>query len=73
MYYIYIFEHFIVEYTTMTPTRVIFDREESDQALVKFSGGKVPNLPLTCIVNGEGTCLTHLISLYMICKQLCLL
>lgn len=40
----------------MTPIRAIFDREGSDDALIlKFSGGKVPNLPLICIVNGEGT------------------
>lgn len=40
----------------MTPTKAIFDREGSDNTLIlTFSGGKVPNLPLICIVNGEGT------------------
>ena len=40
----------------MTPTKVIFDRDimYGDALVVKFSGGKVPNLPLICIITGEG-------------------
>lgn len=40
----------------MTPTTAEFDREGEfgDTLILKFSGGKVPNLPLICIVNGEG-------------------
>lgn len=38
----------------MTPIKAVFDRDGSEALVVTFSGGKVPNLPLICIVTGEG-------------------
>lgn len=38
----------------MTPTKAVFDMDDSQSLMVTFSGGKVPNLPLICIVTGEG-------------------
>lgn len=45
---------FSVNYNSMSPTKAVFDREGSSELLVTFSGGKVPNLPLICIISGDG-------------------
>ncbi|GIX73616.1 uncharacterized protein CEXT_399011 [Caerostris extrusa] len=42
------------EYTIMSPTKAVFDREGSRELIVTFSGSRVPRLPLVCVISGEG-------------------
>ncbi|CAL1278504.1 unnamed protein product [Larinioides sclopetarius] len=42
------------EYTTMSPTRAVFDRGGSQELIVTFSGSRVPRLPLICVISGDG-------------------
>ncbi|XP_035225424.1 uncharacterized protein LOC118197963 isoform X2 [Stegodyphus dumicola] len=42
------------EYASMNPTKAIYDRGDTQNLIVTFSGGKVPPLPLICVISGEG-------------------